>query len=113
MPGLQRDLKTLFIEAFLDYCPEMRNTDSTKEMLLEWSTLYFINFFYYIEMYLAELEWNDFNTLSQSILQFYIDDNSMFICDVKISRMEQIVKVKLTSDAFSILSENRLCYNEN
>jgi len=101
MPGLNKSLVTLFIETFLAYCPSLRNTHCTSEMFEEWASYHEQG--NVIQFYLAELEWDDFEVVSNAFVQFFVDDIKLFIMDVTIHRFDQIVKVFLSIDAYSIL----------
>lgn len=100
MPGTLKDLLTLFIESFLAFCPNVRNDLETLTSFKEYAT-YWENH-QCIHFYLAELEWEDFETVSLS-LKDYGDEHVLIVTNVFIKQFEQIVEIKLTWNALSIL----------
>lgn len=101
MPGIIKDLVTLFLEAFLLYTPNLRNNYDAYLMLKEcasyWPSIRTIEF------YLAEMEWQDFEELGHSLIQFYVDDDDYFIMNVEVMELDQRIKILLSPDAYEIL----------
>lgn len=101
MPGLIKDLVTLFLEVFLLEQQNLKNdfnkVNALKECASYWPSLGTIEF------YLAEMEWEDFEDLSNSLIQFYIDDDRLIVIDVQVMELDQSIKVILSPDAYQIL----------
>lgn len=101
MPAINKDMVTLFLEVFLFETPDLRNDYDTLTMLREYCSYWSFN--RTIEFHLVEMEWEDFETISYALIQFYYHDREFFIMDVNVKRDEQNIMIYLTTDAYDVL----------